>query len=692
MSTETLLIELGTEELPPRALRSLSEAFSASIIDGLAQNRLEHGAHRSFATPRRLAVLIEDVVLKADDEQVEALGPPADKARQEDGSWSPAAAGFARKQGLEPEQLEIVETDKGPRLCARKLATGAATADALPGILSAAVRELPIPKRMRWGASRSEFVRPVHWLVMMLGDAVVDCEVLDQRAGKQTRGHRFHAPEAITLERAADYEESLTAARVVADLNARRTMIEEQVAALAQELGAEASIEPALLDEVTALVEWPVALAGSFEERFLTVPQEALVSSMQEHQKYFPVVDADGKLLPHFIFVSNIESQDPAQVVDGNERVIRPRLADADFFFETDRQQSLASRVEALKSIVFQQRLGTLHDKTERLQALAQALAVPVGADPEQASRAALLSKADLLTQLVGEFPDLQGIAGRYYAEHDGETADVADAMQQQYWPAYAGDRLPQAPVATALALADRLDTLVGIFGIGQAPTGSKDPFALRRAALGVLRILVEKELPIDLRDALGWAAANYPAGTLQEGCVEDVTRYMLERLRAWYEDADIPVEVFKAVDARDISTPLDFDHRVRAVHAFTALPEAAALAAANKRVSNILSKQGSDGQALEVSEGLLTEPAEQSLAKALASCQPDFDAHMAAGAYTEALAALASLQAPVDQFFDDVMVMADDEAVRNNRLGLLGQLHDQFLQVADISELAPAR
>ncbi len=692
MSTDTLLIELGTEELPPRALQALSEAFTANILDGLAQNRLEHGVHRSFASPRRLAVLVEGVALKAEDEQVEALGPPADKARQRDGSWSPAAAGFARKQGLEPEQLEVVETDKGPRLCARKLAPGAATAEALPGILSTAVRELPIPKRMRWGASRSEFVRPVHWLVVMLGDAVVDCELLDQQAGKVTRGHRFHAPDAISLNHAKDYEDVLKAARVVADMDARRAMIEDQVAAVASELGAQASIDADLLNEVTALVEWPVALAGSFEERFLSVPQEALVSSMQEHQKYFPVVDADGTLLPHFIFVSNIESQDPAQVVDGNERVIRPRLADADFFYKTDRQQSLASRVESLKSIVFQKQLGTLHDKTERLQALARALAASVGADPEEASRAALLSKADLLTQLVGEFSDLQGIAGRYYARQDGEADDVADAMQQQYWPAYAGDRLPEAPVATCLALADRLDTLVGIFGIGQAPTGSKDPFALRRAALGVLRILVEKELSIDLRDALGWAAANYPAGTLQEGCVEEVTRYMLERLRAWYEDAEIPVEVFKAVDARDISTPLDFDHRVRAVHAFNALPEAAALAAANKRVSNILSKQAPGDELPEVSKDLLTEPAEQALADALSTCQPGFDAHMAAGAYTEALAALAGLQAPVDRFFEDVMVMADDEAVRNNRLGLLGKLRDQFLQVADISQLAPAR
>ncbi len=692
MSKETLLIELGTEELPPRALRSLSEAFTAGIIKGLDASRLDYASHRSFATPRRLALVIEELALKAEDEQVEMFGPPADKAKQEDGSWSPAALGFARKQGLDPEQLEIADTDKGPRLCVRKVAPGASAAESLPEILSAAVRDLPIPKRMRWGASRSEFVRPVHWLVVMLGDTVVECELLDQASGRESRGHRFHAPEPISLANAADYEDSLKAARVVADLDARRDMVREQVSAVADSLGARASIDDDLLEEVTALVEWPVALSGSFEERFLEVPSEALVSSMQEHQKYFPVVDEQGKLQPNFIFVSNIESRDPAQVIDGNERVIRPRLADADFFYSSDKLQSLASRVEQLKSIVFQQKLGTLYDKVERLQSLARTLAEPVGADVDTAARAALLSKSDLLTQLVGEFSDLQGIAGRYYAQLDGEPAEVAEAMQQQYRPAFAGDSLPEGPVATCLALADRLDTLVGIFGIGQAPTGSKDPFALRRAALGVLRILVEKELPIDLHDALRWAVGNYPDGTLKEGCVEEVTRYMLERLRAWYEDAHIPVEVFKAVDARGVSSPLDFDHRVRAVHAFSALPEASALAAANKRVSNILSKQASEDNTYEVSEDLLTEPAEKALAEALAACRPGFESHLANGAYTEALAALAGLQAPVDTFFDDVMVMADDETVRNNRLGLLNRLRQLFLQVADISQLAPAR
>ncbi len=692
MSTKTLLVELGTEELPPKALKTLSDSFTASVASGLAAQRLDFGEVRSFATPRRLALLIDDLQLKAAEESVEIFGPPADRARDADGNWTPAAQGFARKNGVAPEDLEVADTDKGPRLVFRSTAEGASASGALPGVLAHAVKELPIPKRMRWGASRSEFVRPVHWLVVMLGDEVVECELLDLKAGRETHGHRFHSEEPIALATAADYGDSLAAARVVASFEQRRETIRSQVEACAGELNAVADIDDDLLDEVTALVEWPVALTGGFEERFLAVPQEALVSSMKEHQKYFPVVDGSGALLPHFIFVSNIESRDPAQVIDGNERVIRPRLADADFFFNSDKQASLASRVDRLQSIVFQQKLGTLHDKTLRLQALVRQLAPAVGADPEAAARAAELSKTDLLTLMVGEFADLQGIAGRYYALNDGESPEVADALEQQYWPAFAGDQLPEAPVATCLALADRLDTLVGIFGIGQPPTGSKDPFALRRAALGVLRILVEKSLPLDLRDCLEQAAAGFPEGTLKPGTVDEVTHYMIDRLRAWYEDEAIPVEVFRAVSARGLSEPLDIDRRVKAVNAFTTLPQATALAAANKRVSNILSKQATDYMAGEVSKDLLQEPAEQQLLSQLDQRRPVFDSHMAAGEYTEALASLAVLQEPVDSFFDEVMVMADDEAVRNNRLNLLAALQQLFLQVADISQLAPTR
>ena len=545
---------------------------------------------------------------------------------------------------------------------------------------------------MRWGISRSEFVRPVQWLVVLLGEQVVDCELMELRSGRETRGHRFHHPGNISLSRPEDYEAALEAARVIADFGKRKETIRRQVENCAAALNAHADIDEALLDEVTALVEWPVALNGRFEERFLEVPQEALVSSMKSHQKYFPALDADGRLLPHFTFVANIESRDPAQVIDGNERVIRPRLADADFFFNSDKQRPLASRVESLRDIVFQQKLGTLHDKTSRLQRLVTELAGITGADSEQASRAALLSKADLVTSMVGEFPDLQGIAGRYYALNDGEAEAVADAIEQQYWPRFAGDRLPADAVATTLALADRLDTLVGIFGIGQAPTGSRDPFALRRASLGILRLLVEKRLPVDLEDALALAVAQYPLGTLEQETVSTVLAYVLERFRAWYEDLGIPVEVFKAVIAKPLTVPLDIDRRVRAVNHFAALPEAASLAGANKRVSNILAKQAAAFRPKEVSKDLLTEPAEQQLAGDLAALQPEVAADLQRGEYSRALSALARLQGPVDAFFDHVMVMAEDPSVRDNRLSLLHELRATFLQVADISQLVPGK
>jgi len=692
MSTDTLLLELGTEELPPGSLTALSAALAENVCRGLAEAHLEHGEARVFATPRRLALLLENVALRAADQAVEVFGPPADRARQDDGSWSAAAAGFARKHGVAPEDLAIADTDKGPRLVFRTEAPGQDLADAVRDLLPGAVRELPMPKRMRWGASREEFLRPAHWLVALIGESVIDCSVLGLQADRITYGHRFHAPEPLSLDRAQDYEARLREAHVIADADDRRATIRQQVETEAARLNATAVIDADLLEEVTALVEWPVVLTGGFEKRFLDVPQEALISSMTEHQKYFHVVDDAGALLPHFIFVSNLASRDPAQVVDGNERVIRPRLADAMFFFDSDKQTPLEARVADLASIVFQEKLGTLLDKTERVAALAEALASQVGADPELAGRAARLSKADLNTLMVGEFPDLQGIAGRYYATYAGEDAEVASALEQQYLPAFAGDRLPEGPVATALALADRLDTLVGIFGIGQSPTGSRDPFALRRAALGVLRILIDKELTLDLRPCLETAVAGFPADVLEAETADSVLQYILDRLRAWYEDAGISAEVFMAVNARHLTIPLDIDRRIKAVQTFSALPEATSLAAANKRVSNILQKQGPKNLITEVSDDLLTEPAECALAQALASSRPVFEDHMAKGLYAEALSALAVLQGPVDRFFEDVMVMVEDDALRQNRLALLSSLRDQFLQVADISCLVPAK
>lgn len=692
MTTATLLVEIGTEELPPKALGALGEAFADGIVHGLQQRELAHGAMQWFASPRRLAVLIKEVQLQAASKDVEILGPPADRAKDADGNWTPAAAGFAKKQGVAPEDLQSIDTPKGTRLGLRSTATGCSAQDALNDIVKASLQGLPIPKRMRWGASREEFVRPAHWVVAMLGDNHQHGEILGLPTGNTTRGHRFHASGVITLERPEDYEEALALAHVVASFEQRKQSIRQQVEAQASALGATAVIDPDLLDEVTGLVEWPVALAGSFEERFLDVPQEALISSMKEHQKYFHVVDAQGNLMPHFITVSNIDSTDPAQVIAGNERVIRPRLSDAAFFYETDRKTPLADRLPLLETIVFQKQLGTLADKTRRVAKLAATLAPQLGAPPEQAERAAMLSKADLVTEMVQEFPDMQGIAGSYYAAQDGEAVDVAAAIAQQYWPKFAGDRLPENATACALGLADRIDTLVGIFGIGQAPTGSKDPFALRRASLAVLRILVEKEYDLDLRETLATAVAGYPDDIIAPGCVEQVLDYMLERFRARYEEDNIPVAVFKAVSARNLSRPLDIHRRVLAVHAFAQLPQAQALAAANKRVSNILDKLEAHHSFSDVSADLLVEPQEKALSESLANLEERALRHVQAEEYTEALASLAALRDPVDAFFDGVMVNAEDEALRNNRLNLLKRLRDLFLEVADISQLAVAK
>jgi glycyl-tRNA synthetase beta chain len=689
MSTETLLVELGTEELPPKALKGLGLAFRDGITQGLASRGLTHGAVRWFATPRRLAVQIEKVQLRAAEKNLEILGPPLDRAKDDDGNWTPAAAGFAKKQGLQPEDLQTIETPKGARLGIQKIEEGVAAADCLNAVITEAIENLPIAKRMRWGASRVEFVRPVHWLVAMLGEQSDHGEVLGLTAGNTTRGHRFHSSGDITLGKPEDYESTLAAEKVIASFEQRKekilALVEEQAAAH----NATAVIDPDLLDEVTGLVEWPVALTGSFEERFLEVPAEALISSMKEHQKYFHLLDEQGNLKPNFITLANIESTDPAQVIAGNERVIRPRLADAAFFFETDKKIPLSERVDKLQSIVFQQKLGTLADKTERISKLAGSLAKDIGAPEALAQRAALLSKTDLATDMVLEFSDMQGIAGSYYALHDGEEADVASAIAQQYWPKFAGDRLPETATACALGLADRLDTLVGIFGIGQPPTGSKDPFALRRASLAALRIMVEKNLDLDLRECLERSASLYPAGIIAQGTAEKVLEYMIERFRAWYEEDGIPVEVFKAVSARNPSRPLDIQHRVSAVHAFSQLPQAQALAAANKRVSNILSKLDSAHSFSEVSADLLVEPQEKALFERLDTLGATCRQHLAKDEYTEALASLADLGEPVDAFFEDVMVNAEDESLRNNRLNLLKELRELFLGVADISLLA---
>lgn len=690
--SQSFLVEIGTEELPPKALKALYQSFQQGVADGLRAANLDSGAIHAFGAPRRLALLIDTLVERQPDQQIEKLGPNVSAAFDKEGKASKAAEGFARSCGVDFDQLIRIDTDKGERLGWRSTQPGKNTLELLPGIVAAALEQLPIPKRMRWGSRRAEFVRPVHWVVMLYGNDIVDADILGIKAGRDSRGHRFHCNRNVPIASAQDYQLALeNGAYVIADFNERRGRIRAQVEALGAKLNGHAVIDEDLLDEVTGLVEWPVALAGSFEQRFLAVPQEALISSMKEHQKYFHVVDAAGKLLPHFITVSNIESNDPAKVIDGNERVIRPRLSDAAFFYETDLKSSQNERREKLRSVVFQDKLGSVFDKTTRIAALARFIATQIGGNAEWAQRAGELSKADLVSGMVGEFDDMQGIAGAYYARHDGEPEEVATALREQYQPRFAGDELPASNTGIAVALADRLDTLVGIFGIGQLPTGSKDPFGLRRAALGILRMIVDKGFDLDLRTCLQTAQAQYPQFAARDDLADSVLAYMIERFRAWYEDENIPAEVFMAVSAKNLTRPLDINQRVQAVYRFSQLPEAAALASANKRVSNILAKQA-EGLALPaVNTQLLQEDAERTLAQQVNALAGKVGPLFAERRYREGLEQLAGLRTAVDQFFDGVMVMAEDEAVRNNRLALLAQLRGLFLEVADISLLAPA-
>lgn len=695
MSTRDLLIELGTEELPPKALQKLSDAFKQGIEQGLAEQQLTFANSQVFAAPRRLAVRINGLAEKAPDQDLVVTGPPEKVAFGEDGKPSKAAEAFAKKNGLAIDELQLEDTDKGKRLVHRATAEGALAANVVPAIINESLAKLPIPKRMRWGSSRVEFVRPVHWLVVLWGNDVLPAEVLGLQAGRESRGHRFHAPEAINIESPASYEQQLRDAKVIADYTARRALVKEQAEAQASAIKAVAVIDEDLLDEVTALVEWPVALTGKFEESFLEVPAEALISSMQEHQKYFPVVDNNGKLQPQFIFIANLESKDPAQVIDGNERVIRPRLADAVFFYETDLKTPLAERCKKLEKVVFQAKLGTVWDKSQRVAKLAESIAKTIGGNGDWGKRAAELAKADLVSDMVLEFGDLQGIAGSYYAEKDGEPAEVALAMKEQYLPKFAGDELPSSLTGAALALADRIDTMVGIFGINQPPTGSKDPFALRRAALGVIRIIDEKGfLALDLNELFAEAAANYSAVSLPNDSVEaDVSAFVFERYRALYNDkgvdANTVIAVQNVLQGKDQAhNPHDVALRIAAVEAFSKLPEASALSAANKRVQNILAKQGGDAPEAAVDTSLLKVDAEKALHTQLQAMASSVPGLCDKREYTQALTELAQLKETVDSFFDDVMVMDEDESLRNNRINLLRELNRLFIRIADISQL----
>ena len=683
MSALDFLVELGTEELPPKALKTLGESFLAGIEKGLKAAGLNYRGARYYAAPRRLAVLVEQLATEQPDRTVNLDGPPVQAAFDAEGNPTQAALGFAKKCGVELSAID----QSGPKLKFSQHIPGQRAYTLLPGIVENSLNELPIPKRMRWGARKTEFVRPSQWLVMLFGDQIVDCEILAQKANRFSRGHRFHANHEVRISAPAMYAQELRAAYVVADVTERREQIAKRIDQLAAEQQGTAIVPPALLDEVSALVEWPVPLVCSFEERFLEVPQEALITTMQDNQKYFCLLDANGKLLPRFITVANVESKDPSQIISGNEKVVRPRLTDAEFFFKQDKKQPLEAFNQRLANVVFQAQLGTVYDKAQRVSALAGFIAGRIGGDAKRGARAGLLSKCDLASEMVGEFPEMQGIAGYYYALNDGEPQDVALALNEQYMPRGAGAELPSTLTGAAVALADKLDTLVGIFGIGMLPTGSKDPYALRRAALGVLRILIEKSLELDLGATVEFAVRQYGSKVKAAGLAPQVLEFIFDRLRARYEDEGVDVSVYQAVRAVNPLSPLDFDQRVQAVQAFRKLPEAEALAAANKRVSNLLSK--ADGQvASSIEAHYFDTPAEFTLNAAIQKADNAVQPLAQSRQYREALAQLASLRAPVDAFFEAVLVNAEDPKVRANRYALLARLRGLFLGVADISVL----
>ncbi len=685
---DDLLIEIGTEELPPKALLKLSQAFTDGVKAGLEKAEFPFAGIKGYAAPRRLAVIVEQVAVRQPDREVERKGPAVKAAYDGEGNPTKALLGFCRSCGTQPEQLERIDTPKGEWLMFRKQEIGKSLEELIAGIIEAALNGLPIPKRMRWGAGEEAFVRPVHWLVVLYGDQVIPCTILGQQASNLSYGHRFHHPEPLQLERPTDYPAVLREpGKVIVDFAERRERIREMAEQAAAAEDAKAVIDPDLLDEVTALNEWPNPIVGSFEQRFLEVPPEVLIEAMQDHQKYFPMVDGEGKLAPRFITIANIESREPALVVAGNERVIRPRFSDAAFFWEQDLKHPLEDRLDSLKGVVFQKNLGSLLDKTLRVQGLAGRLAEMLGADKTRAERAALLCKCDLMTDMVYEFTSLQGIMGRYYAEKGGEHPDVAAALDEVYMPRFAGDELPASEPGRILALADRIDTLTGIFAAGLKPTGEKDPFGLRRASLGVLRILIETPIDLDLREMIVHAVEQLPQQLAKGDTVDEVFQYVMERLRAYYHERAIKPEVIEAVMARGPSRPMDFDRRVLGVSSFFDLPEAGSLAAANKRISNILRKAAGEDYP-DVDQGLLQDAAEQALFKALREVETAVTPLIDEGDYADALARMAALREPVDHFFDEVMVMADDEALQSNRLALLHAFSSLFMRVADLSKL----
>ncbi len=693
----TILFELGCEELPPKSLKPLRDALQASVTEQLTDADISFDSIKAFAAPRRLAIQIQGISDKQPDRTEQKRGPAIKAAFDADGNPTRAAMGFAKGLGIDASELTTINTDKGDYVGYEHTIHGQATTELLPAIFQTALDNLPIAKRMRSGASRDEFVRPVQWAVLMQDDAIIDATIQGHQTGTQTRGHRFHSPDYHTIAHANDYEQLLDSLKVVADFDKRQMLIKNQVKALADEVNSDAIVPQDLLDEVTALVDFPIALRASFEARFLQVPQEALISTMQADQKYFCLTDKAGKLQPYFIFITNIESKEPNQIIEGNEKVVRPRLADAEFFFLQDQKQPLFALTESLKTRVFQDKLGTIWEKSERIAKLAAFIATLMQQQGREISvdetvRAAILSKADLASSLVGEYPELQGVAGTYYARLNGEPEAVAASLEEQYLPKFSGDVLPQTPIGICLALADRLDTLVGIFAIDQAPTGSKDPFSLRRSAIGILRILIEKQLPINLVALVEQAIKNYSDAKGSKiakmgDTFTQVMAFLNSRYRAMYTEQGVSVDTIQAVQAINPHMPLDFDQRIRAVQAFSELSQASMLADSNKRVANILAKSEMN-VADTVDEALLSEPAEQSLYSSVREAQTAVTPLLEKADYTQVLQTLASLDEPLSQFFDNVMVNSEDDALKNNRLALLKQVRALFLTVADISEL----
>ncbi|WP_028767786.1 glycine--tRNA ligase subunit beta [Shewanella fidelis] len=688
MNFENLLIEVGTEELPPKSLRKLAESFLANFTEELTKAELSFESAVWHAAPRRLAVCINQLALAQADKVVEKRGPAVAQAFDADGNPTKAAMGWARGNGITVEQAERLKTDKGEWLLHQARVVGVETKSLIADMAQRSLDKLPIPKPMRWGSNTTQFIRPVHTVTMLLGSEVVEGELLGIKSDRVIRGHRFMGESSFELDHADNYLAALKEkGKVLADYQARKAIIKADSEAAAANIGGVADLEDDLLEEVTSLVEWPVVLTANFEEKFLDVPAEALVYTMKGDQKYFPVFDNAGQLLPNFIFVTNIESKDPQQIISGNEKVVRPRLADAEFFFETDKKDTLEARLASLETVVFQKQLGTIKQRVERISAMAGYIATSIDANSEEAARAGLLSKSDLMTNMVMEFTDLQGTMGMHYARLDGETEAVAVALSEQYKPKFSGDTVPTAPISICVALAEKLDTLVGIFGIGQAPKGAADPFALRRAAIGVLRICLENNLPLDLVDLIAKAQELHADNLTNSEVADQVLEFFMARFRAWYQDQGVSVDVILAVLARRPTSPADFESRIKAVAHFRTLEQASALAAANKRVSNILAKvEGELPAAIDAK--LLVEDAEKALAAKLAELQPQLAPLFAEANYQQALALLATLRDSVDTFFEDVMVMADDEALKNNRLALLSSLREQFLHAADISLL----